>query len=120
MKHIPKITLYVYIVAIMLSAVLSLNGSAAKLNDIYILEFRADYLIHAGLFIFLMFLISRTYHVSFRRDKKKALLWLVIALALAFVAEWVQHFVPSRVYNINDIIANMLGVLIGLGFFFKK
>lgn len=117
MRSIPKFCLFAYIAIIFLVACLSLNGASRALNETYILEFRADYLIHAGLFLFLMFLISRAYQVSYRTKFIPTLRWTAIALFIAIVSEGVQYFLTYRAFNINDLVANILGVVLGTLFF---
>ena len=51
--------------------------------------------------------------------------WILIALvalSIAAALETIQLFVPYRAFNINDLMANCLGVLIGLLLFpfFRK
>lgn len=122
MKNVAKLCLFTYIVIIFLAAILSLKGTSRALNDTYIFEFRADYLIHAGLFLFLMFLISWAYRVSFKSNFFSVLGWTAIALSIAVVAEGVQYFLTYRSFNIYDLLSNVLGVIFGMAFFirFKK
>lgn len=120
MRNLARFCLYVYIVLIFLVACLSLNGVSRALNETFILEFRADYLIHMGLFLFLMFLISRAYHVNFRTRPYAVVMWTSIAIFIAFIAEGVQYFLTYRAFNINDLIANILGVVLGMMFFIRS
>lgn len=121
MKRVPKICLYLYIVGIFVLAFISFNNATnTKLNSIYVLTLRIDYLIHSGLFLFLMFLISRAYSISFGQRTKLAVLWIILALILAIIAEGIQFFITYRAFNINDLLANILGVVLGMVFFIKK
>jgi glycopeptide antibiotics resistance protein len=90
---------------IILLVMLPMNSSE-KLNNITIISFRADYFFHI-----LMFLPWAFFLPAF---KKKEVLWLALGLSAAAVAEGMQYFLSYRAYNINDMAANMLGVLIGM------
>lgn len=39
--------------------------------------------------------------------------WLVIGVLFALVLEAVQYVLPYRAFNINDLLANGLGVVLG-------
>lgn len=43
----------------------------------------------------------------------KAIGWILVLLIFAVITEWVQYFLTYRVFNINDLIANTIGVMIG-------
>ena len=93
-----------YITAIVLLVTLPIN-SAGELNNITILHFRGDYFLHALLFVpwsFFQYL-----------SKNKNWLWLLVGLLFASLSEGVQYLLPYRAFNINDLIANNFGVLLG-------
>lgn len=119
-NNIPKILLFSYIAIILITAVISLNGTSKALNDTYIFELRSDYLIHALLFFVLMFLISLAYDVTFKKKIKSTVYWIIAALIIATVSEGVQYFLTYRAFNINDLAANITGVVLGAFFFFMK
>lgn len=112
-----RIAIWVYFVLIFILAVLDINGTGSKLNNTYLLSIRLDYLTHFGLFIPLMWLIWSVYEVSFRKDFTNAIFWMFIGLVLAWLSEGIQYFIPYRAFNINDLVANTIGVLLGAGFF---
>lgn len=97
--------LFLYIGTILLLGVLPLNTSS-ELNNITILRLRGDYFLHALMFVPWAF---------FRPVKKlRVFIWLIIGLAFAAGSETLQYFLPYRAFNINDLVANMLGVVIGI------
>jgi glycopeptide antibiotics resistance protein len=100
-----------YLLFLVLMTVLPLNGSSsAHLNDIYVVNIRLDFLIHSILFIPWIFL----YTVSFRpAGVSEKLLMIAAGLLMAFATEGVQYFLTYRSYNINDLLSNFLGVLLG-------
>lgn len=99
-----KTTFYLYCLIITLLVILPINSSK-ELNNITILHFRADYLFHALLFIPWAF---------FNRSLEKRLwFWLLLGLVFASVSEFLQFFLPYRSYNINDLLANTIGLILG-------
>lgn len=81
-----------------------LNGIGIPLDN-YILGLRLDHLLHASVFIpctlFLMDVIGRRW-----------LVWLA-AVAVGLLTEGVQWLLPFRGFDVNDLIANALGVTLG-------
>ena len=81
-----------------------LNGLGIPLDN-YILGLRADHLLHASVFVlcplFLWDLFPRRW-----------LPWLC-AVAIGLTTEGVQYLLPYRGFDINDLIANALGVTLG-------
>lgn len=82
-----------------------LNGVHIPLNN-YILGLRFDHLLHASVFIpctlFLMDLFG----------KRRWLAWLA-AIGTGLLTEGVQYLIPYRGCDVNDFIANSLGVTLG-------
>lgn len=81
-----------------------LNGIGIPLNH-YVLGLRADHLLHASVFIpctlFLMDIIDRRW-----------LVWLT-AVGIGLLTEGVQYLLPYRGYDVNDLVANTIGVTLG-------
>jgi len=107
---------WVYTGAILLLVTLPINGEKqllGKLNDNYILQIRLDYFSHALMFIPWVLLVMNAGKADGR--------YLALMLAFAAFAEIIQWVVPYRTFNINDLAANVLGVILGilLGKFFK-
>lgn len=101
-----KIIFWVYCLAIVLLTVLPLNtNSPNSLNDISILHFRGDYFFHALLFMPWVFLIHAM--------KEPIWLWLLLGLLFSSGCEFIQYFLPYRSFNINDLLANIIGIALG-------
>jgi VanZ family protein len=109
-----------YTALIILLSVLPINNSNSFLNNQFILSFRLDYLVHFGIFIPWMFLIWLFTGERFKNTPWKPLRWILVGLILAVTTECIQYFLPYRAFNINDLVANILGVLVGSVFFFFK
>ncbi len=102
-----------YIVILLLLAILPINSmSKTNINDIYVIRIRFDYLLHSVVFIPFAFLY-------FKAAKPITLnnIWFMAGagILLATFTEGIQYFLPYRSYNINDLLANYLGVLLGGG-----
>ena len=83
-----------------------LNGLGVPLDN-YILGLRVDHLLHASVFLpmplFLMDLAPR---------RRWWLLWL-LSCAVGLVTEGGQWLLPYRGFDINDMVANLIGVSFG-------
>ena len=95
----------IYSIILLMLAIAPINGNGSSLNDIFILELRSDYLIHALQFLPWMFFGMKM--------SKPLLIWLIAGLFFASITEGIQYFLTYRSFNINDLIANMMGVLPG-------
>ena len=80
-------------------------NNTQELNNIHVLTFRGDYFLHAMLFIPWAFIRPV--------NKIKVFPWVVLGLVFATCSEGLQYFLPYRAYNVNDLVANMTGVLLG-------
>jgi len=107
-KHIKWIT-WLYLLILVLGSVLPLNNGTT-LNNNYIVEVRTDYLLHALVLLPLPVLLTL-------RFRNSASLWgrvILFGLLMVIFCEGVQMLIPYRTFNINDLFANGIGVLIGL------
>ncbi|MHC1703481.1 MAG: VanZ family protein [Tenuifilaceae bacterium] len=110
--HFRK-TLLIYTLLIFVMAVITINSYEKSLNNTYVLSFRLDYLIHFVVFIPWMWLVWKAYDVNFRKDLLQAITWIFLGLIFAGLTEGIQYFIPYRAFNINDLLANSIGVLLG-------
>ncbi len=115
-----KMVFIIYSSILFLLAVLPINSSGSVLNNTYIISVRLDYLIHFIIYFFWMFLLKQLTHSSSRDSIHQVLIYyLLLGLAFAVWTESIQYFLPYRAFNINDLIANGLGVVAGLILFIK-
>jgi len=105
--------LLIYTLFIFITAVITINSYEKSLNNTYVLLFRLDYLIHYVIFIPWMWLVWKAYCVNFRKDFLQALTWVFLGLIFAGLTEGIQYFIPYRAFNINDLLANSIGVMLG-------
>lgn len=139
-----KILTYIYLTALLLATLLPLNAQDSALNNNYTLLVRWDYLLHALVYLPLPALTFATLfirdnstkiransslqkfansparnHASSRKfhansGARNSLTVLLISLTIGIGLELLQMLVPYRSFNINDLIANVVGVLLGL------
>ncbi len=105
--YIPRWVVAAYFVVVMLLLWLPLSGLGVALNS-YVFGLRADHLVHAIVFVPCVVLL-----------RSVCLQWRTVAvwgaaLLFALVTECVQYFLPYRSFDVNDLIANTLGVTLGL------
>ncbi len=116
-----KKLLFTYITILILLAVLPINGTNSILNNNYLLNIRWDYLVHALVYIPLVPLIiivqiktGRNVQLHGRATLSfRTLNIIIISLLYAFSLEGIQYFLSYRALNINDMMANGVGVILG-------
>ena len=95
-----------YCVVVVALSTLPLNGFSTELNNVTIITFRGDYFFHCLMYSpFLM--LASTLRIS------SLLKILVLGLILATSMEYIQYLLPYRTFNINDLLANVIGVMLG-------
>lgn len=107
MQKLPissKFLFAAYVSVILLLVILPLNTSAS-LNTITIVSFRGDYFLHA-----LSFLPWAFFGKALRRNMP---LWFAYGLLFAAGSEGLQQILAYRAFNINDLIGNVVGVVLG-------
>jgi VanZ family protein len=95
---------WIYFFGIILLITLPVNKSGS-LNNITVVHMRGDYFFHI-----LTFMPWAFFGLLM---KKKLWLWLLPGLLFAVGTELLQLVLPWRRFNINDLIANGAGVLLG-------
>ncbi len=80
----------------------------------------ADKLVHLGVFAVLTFFWCRVGTINEKGELKIANLTtnlLVFSIIIPILLEYLQAFVPNRSFEFGDIVANLLGGLIGFSGF---
>lgn len=125
MKYCKKI-FWIVTTIIIVQAIAPINGVNSKLNNTYLFYLRLDYLVHVAMFACLSVLFRLAYYPEKSLVFSKAVFYFSVMLTAAFCSEAIQWLVPYRVFNINDLIANFLGVILSFPlirqgrFFFKN
>ena len=115
-----KVLFITYTILLVLLAILPINSAGSTINHTHIVSIRLDYLLHFSIFLPWMFLLWKMVGVSFRTNFHQSLYYIFLGLLFAFANEAVQYFLPYRAFNINDLLANGLGVILGAVFFLKQ
>lgn len=87
-----------------------LNGLGIPLDN-YIFGLRADHLLHASVFIPCALFLWDMFGFPVTGGRKWAV-WAT-AVAVGLLTEGVQYLLPYRGFDINDLVANALGVTLG-------
>jgi len=82
-----------------------LNGVGIPLDN-FILGLRADHLLHASVYIPCALFVFDLF------PKRRWLGWL-LACGIGLFTESVQYLLPFRKFDINDMLANVIGITIG-------
>lgn len=103
-KHLP-LFFYLYIFCVLILVFFPIN-TQKTLNNTSVLFLRTDYFLHAILFIPWMFFI-RIINFSFLSE-------FLLGIGFASATEGIHYFLPYRTFNLNDLIANISGIIIGI------
>jgi len=104
-----KVVFFLYLVLLLLLHLLPINGKESALNNNYTIGIRWDYIGHFLAFGFLSFVGN-----VFSATKKYSILTTnLLLLLLAASLEGLQYILPYRAFNLNDLLANGIGI--GLG-----
>jgi glycopeptide antibiotics resistance protein len=100
---------------VLLLVTLPINGEdqfLGKLNDNYVLQIRFDYISHALLFIPWVVLVWLGWGWLNKTTPTQMGL-LVASFGFAIASECIQWPLTYRTFNINDLVSNSLGILLG-------
>ena len=109
-----------YTILLLLLAVLPINSTGSTINNTYIVSIRLDYFLHFSVFLLWIILLWKMVGISLRGNFHQSLYYIILGLLFAFANEAVQYLLPYRAFNINDLVANGLGVVSGAILFIKQ
>ena len=106
----------IYILLMILIGIMSIIPDTAldKVSDTYKL-FSGGYLFHIlayGVFCFFALLYNITY------QRHSLFIMLLFISIYSIILEVIQYFLPYRTFNLYDILASLIGVAVGVVFFF--
>ena len=113
MKY-SKIVFWLFTAVIVAQAIAPINAANARMNNTFIFFVRLDYLVHIAMFSCLSVLYRVAYFPQNVFILRKELLYFGVILFIAFFSEAIQLLVNYRSFNINDLIANFLGVVLSI------
>lgn len=85
-------------------------GSGA--NNTFVAGFRGDYIIHLVIYLPWMFLRRMIFG-----EKVGKLCWLVVGILTVLALEYIQMLLPYRGFNVNDILAGEIGVIVSFALY---
>jgi VanZ family protein len=100
-----------YLTLLFILAVIPINGTSDILDNNYTFNIRWDYLVHALVYLPMFPLIKFR---NFKTSKLQNLKFLILSLLIAISLECVQLLTPWRTFNVNDMLGNGIGVLVGI------
>ncbi|MBN1117468.1 MAG: VanZ family protein [Bacteroidales bacterium] len=105
----------IYILILVALSVYPFNMLGHQKTFFYKIEFRLDYLTHFIIYLPFIWLFIRGLN-------KKIWVSLLWGFLTAVGTEYIQYHIPYRTFNINDLLANVFGILAGalLFLFFIK
>ena len=108
-------TLYRFIFSLSLLIVFYLSiVPAAAIPNIAALNFLSDKLLHGLIFLFLSFVgLKCNFNIS-------EIILLIMIFIFGFTIEVIHYYHPYRIFEIADLIANLIGILAALVIFNKK
>jgi VanZ family protein len=113
MKY-SKLIFWLFTTIIMVQAIAPVNSANSKLNHTFIFFIRLDYLAHVAMFMCLSVLFRLAYFPQPGFVFSREIMYFGVMLSTAVFSEAIQWLVPYRVFNINDILANLLGVILSI------
>ena len=105
--HSTKI-LWSYIICIAILVTIPVQRQGVIINNYHVVHIRLDHLLHGLLMMLWFFLIIRLHGM-------KVLPAILLGILLALSAGGVQYFLTYRAFNVNDMISNSIGELVGMG-----
>lgn len=104
-KH--KLIAYLFLVFLIILMIIPIGNTTSLINNTFVIGFRGDYILHTLIYLPWMF-VGRL----LLDYKLNTYLWLVLGLIMIFGLEYIQILLPYRGFNINDIIAGAIGVIL--------
>lgn len=100
------LSMYIFILIILFS--LPINNTKSALNNSYVFALRADYISH--ILIYLPWIWLR----PINKNLPSIWLWFAGGIAFAGFSEGIQYLLPYRSFNINDLLANVTGIILSI------
>lgn len=101
-----RVLAYLYLVVLFLLMVIPI-GNGTLITDIYIINYRGDYILHC--LVYLPWMFAGKIILGKRLN---TLGWLALGAATAAALEYIQMLLPYRGFNINDLVAGVIGVVV--------
>lgn len=124
--------LYYFVAFLILVSILPVNSSHSAINNSHLVYIRLDYVLHGLVFVPFMWIarIKKIRIQSLELNHKgialdthfflrtRFYLHCIAGLSVAVFCECIQYLLSYRTFNLNDLYANLSGVIIGIPFYF--
>lgn len=95
----------IFIISLIVLLAIPIGNST--ITNTFVVGFRLDYIIHCLIYLPWILVGKVIFNNNF-----KPLLWLVVGVVLSVSLELIQFILPYRSFNINDMIAGVIGVIL--------
>ena len=112
MENNGKNLLLLYIGIVVFIHVIPVSESVAP-DQFNMVAIRPDQFIHLILFVPFCILVRSAFDINVYSHKILSLFILFALLAFSFIMEYMQIFIPYRSFELGDLVANLMGVLLG-------
>lgn len=115
-EKLYRIVFYLICTFLLVSSLIKVGGALNRTKiEIGEIKLRMDYLLHAvAYFIFSLYYIAGKYFgLKLFKRRRHGSFFLIIFL-LGFLAETLQIWIPSRSFNVMDLLSNLTGIALGL------
>ena len=99
-------SLLFYLMVLVTVSIIPLGSASRKLTDVTVIHLRGDYFLHMLVYMPILTLMFLSFH-------KWSWKLFGLALMMAIGLEFIQMVLPYRSFNINDLVANVGGVVLG-------
>ena len=116
-KKLSGLIFWTYLIILLIATVSPWSNSQKVLSGGS--EFRLDYFLHLGAYFGLGVLyVLWQFDILGNLRLLRVVLHIFLLLIFSFSTEAVQLYLPYRIFNYKDFIANSIGVFAGVGIFF--
>ena len=100
----------------LIASFITLKNDLHKITfDVISFKFHLDQVLHTVVYFLICMYFLAGNHFGLTLFKDNSIKWfLLVVLFLATFTEVIQLFVPSRAFNVFDMLANVIGVGVGL------
>ncbi|MFR9597422.1 MAG: hypothetical protein SNH79_07605 [Rikenellaceae bacterium] len=109
MQKITKVIGLLFIISLILLMIIPIGNTTSLINNTFTVGLRGDYLLHALIYLPWMFVGKLLFGVKLNKY-----IWFAVGLVTVLALEYIQMLLPYRGFNVNDIIAGLIGVVLSL------
>lgn len=107
-----------YLILIAIANFLPLNSTSISFGEPVFKNYKSEHLLHAIAYFPVGFFIFILLYDVFSRNSSRLIVAALYSLLFGLLTECAQYFLPYRAFSLNDLTANLIGVLLGFVFIF--